>query len=145
MVYTTGQTFKKGAVLIYDGVTGRVIEGGADPTPIVGIATEHADSKPGFGVGHASQVVATTGRVEEVTVAKANRNTVFSGRMVNGATDPVTPVQADVNKLYGLLKTGEDWVVDQADVTNTRVEITDFDADSRIVLFKFMEAHLAAP
>lgn len=145
MVYTTAQTFKKGAVLVFDGTTGRVIEGGADPTPIVGIATEHADSKPGFGVGHSSQVVATTGRVEEVTVARANRSTIFSGRMVNGATDPVTPVQADINKVYGILKAVDDWVVDQEEVTATRVEVVDIDVDSKIVLFKFMEAHLATP
>lgn len=145
MVHTTAQTFKKGAVLIFDGVTGRVIEGGADPTPIVGVATEDAASKPGFGVSHDASVVARTGTVEEVTVAKATRSTVFSGRMVNGATDPVTPVQADINKVFGLLKTGNDWVVDQAETVNTRVEVVDFDTDLKLVLFKFMEAHLAQP
>lgn len=145
MAYTAGQVYKKGAVVIFDGVAGTIIEGGADPTPIVGVATEDAASKPGFGVSHDASVVARTGTAAETTVAKATRTVVFSGRMVNGATDPVTPVQADINKVYGILKTGNDWVVDQADVVNTRVEIVDIDIDNKVVLFKFMEAHLAQP
>jgi len=146
MVYTTGQTFLSGAVLVYDGVTGKVIEGGADPTLIAGVSADKAAGKPGFSMSQDSSVVARTGTVEEVSVHKANRQTEFSGRMVNGGTDPVTPVQADINKVYGLLKTaGNDWVVDQAETVNTRVEIVDIDVDSKIVFFKFMEAHLGQP
>lgn len=144
MQHDSAETFKNGAVLIYEsGNTGEVVEGGADPTPIVGVALQDADSGPGWDMGHSPTQV--TGRVQEVSVAKANRVTVFSGRMVNGATDPVTPALTDIGKLYGVLKSGNDWVVDQAETSNTRVEITDVDIDNKVVFFKWMEAHLAVP
>lgn len=144
MQYDSAQTFKQGAVIVYEaGNTGEVVEGGVDPTPIVGVALEDANSKPGHQAANNPLVV--TGRVQEASLAKANRTTVFSGRMVNGATDPVTPALSDIGKVYGLLKIGDDWVVDQAEVTNTRVEIVDIDVNEKIVFFKFMEAHLAVP
>lgn len=144
MQYDVAQTFKNGAVIIFEaGATGEVVEGGADPTPIVGVALEDADSKPGYGIGHSPTQV--TGRVQEVSIAKANRATVFSGRLVNGATDPETPALTDINVLYGLLKTGNDWVVDKAETVNTRVEVVDIDIDNKVVFFKFMESHLAVP
>ena|SRR2546430_939399 len=146
MKYAAGQTFKKGAVVIYEGgATGNIIEGGVDPATVVGVALEAADSKPGFSLSHDSSVVTRTGNVSEVSVAKANRQTVFSSRMVNGGTDPVTPVQADIGKAYGVLKVGNDWCVDQSDVVNTRLRVTDIDIDNKIVFFKWLEAALATP
>lgn len=146
MFYTTGQTFLKGAIVVPDAATGRIIEGGADPASIVGVALESPGSKPGFGVNFDATVVARTGTVQEVSVAKANRTTVFTGRMVNGGTDPVTPVQADVDTAYGLLKTGAgEWVVDQAEIVNTRVRVVDIDIDGKFVYFKFLEANLTTP
>ncbi len=146
MEYDTAETFKRGAVVIFEGgATGQIVESSADSTPIVGVSMEDVDSKPGHELGHTSQIKQVTARKDEVSVAKANRVQVFSGRMVNGSTDPVTPALTDVNVLYGLLKTGNDWVVDQAEVANTRVEITDIDITEKIVYFKFMEAHLAQP
>jgi hypothetical protein len=142
--YTTGQTFLKGAVLVPDAATGRVIEGAADPASILGVALENAGSKPGLSLNFDSLVVARTGQVQEVSYARANRITQFSGRMVNGGTDPVTPVQSDINKKYGLLKTGAgEWVVDQTETTNLSVIIVDADFDNKIVYFKFLEAVLA--
>ena len=146
MQYDSAQTFKTGAVLIYEGGnTGEVVEGGADPTPIVGVALADADSGPGYGLGHSADVLQVTGRVQEVSVAKANRATVFSGRMVSGATDPVTPALTDIGKVYGVVKTGNDWTVDQAEAVNTRVKIVDVDIDNKVVFFRWMEAHLAVP
>src|SRR5258706_14558310 len=97
MFYTTGQTFLKGAVLIPDAATGRVIEGASAAVTIIGVALEGAGSKPGRELNFDSQVAVRTGVVQEVSVAKGNRLTVFSSRMVNGGTDPVTPVQADID------------------------------------------------
>ena len=146
MVYTAAQTFKRGAVLIFAaGGAGTVEEGGADPTPIVGVSMENAASKPGFEVGHSTFVIATTGRVSEVTVARANRQTIFSGRAVNGATDPVTPTQSHIDEVYGILKSSNDWVIDIAETVNTRIEIVDVDIDEKIFFFKFLEANLATP
>ena len=146
--YTTGQTFIKGAVLVYDsgGNQGNVIEGGANPTPIVGVALEAPASKPGFSVNFDSTVVARTGTVTKVSVAKANRLTVFSSRMVNGGTDPVTPANTDIGVAYGILKTGAgEWVVDQSNVATTRVRIIAIDASLFVVFFRFLEANLAQP
>lgn len=146
--YTTGQTFIKGAVLVFDvgGNAGNVIEGAANPSGIVGIAEEAPGSKPGFGVNFDATVVARTGTVQKVSVAKANRITVFSGRMVNGGTDPVTPANSDIGASYGLLRTAAgEWVVNQADTVNTRVKIIAIDATLFLVLFKFLESAMALP
>jgi len=146
MFYTTGQTFLKGAIVVPDAATGRIIEAAANPASITGIALEAPGSKPGFQVNFDAAVVARTGTVQEVSVAKANRITIFSGRMVNGGTDPVTPVQADLGTAYGVLKTGAgEWVVNQADTTTTRVRVIDIDIDNKIVFFRFLEANLAQP
>lgn len=142
MQYATGQTFKIGAVLIYN--AGEVVEGGADPTGIVGVAAADAGGGPGFEVNFASRVTATTGRVQEIPVYKANRNTVFSGRLENAGAI-VTPTVAIIGTAYGLLKNGNDWVVDQTEVANTRVRIVDIDIPTLMVLFKFLEANLANP
>lgn len=143
MFYTTGQTFKRGAIVVPDAATGRIIESGADPASVIGIALEDAGSKPGNNLNFDSLVQTRTGVVQEVSVAMANRQTIFSGRMVNGGTDPVTPVQADIDKKYGVLKTGGgEWVVDQTETTNLVLVIVDADFDNKIVLWKFLEAVL---
>lgn len=141
--YTTGQTFLKGAVLIPDAATGRVIEGATAAVTLLGVALEDAGSKPGLNLNFDSKVVARTGNVQEVSYAKADRLTVFSSRMINGGTDPVTPVQADINKKYGLIRTAAgEWAVNQADVATPAVIIVDADFDNKIVFFKFLEAVL---
>lgn len=135
MVYKTLETFVKGSVLIFD--TGEVVIGLVDPTPIVGVALEDVDSKPGFEVGHDSQVIATTGRVQEVSVAIANDVTTFSGAGTR------IPVAADVGLEFGILNTAGIWQVDPADVVNTRVVVTDVDLLQDIFFFKFLTAHMA--
>jgi hypothetical protein len=94
VAYTTGQTFLKGALLVFT-AAGEVSECGADPALIAGVALEKAGSKPGYDAANSPTVV--TGRVQEVSMARANRNTVFSCRGVNGGTDPVTPLQTHIN------------------------------------------------
>jgi len=143
MFYTTGQTFKNGAIVIPDAATGRIIEGASAAVTIIGVALEDAGSKPGFQLNFDSAVTQRTGTVQEVSVAKANRTTVFSSRMINGGTDPVTPVQADQNKKYGLIRTAAgEWAVNQADVTTVAVLVTDIDIDNKIVFWKFLEVVL---
>jgi hypothetical protein len=146
MFFTTGQAFLKGAIVVPDAATGRIIEAAANPASIVGVALEAPSSKPGFSVNFDATVVARTGTVQEVSVAKANRLTIFTGRMVNGGTDPVTPVQADLDTAYGVLKTGAgEWVVNQADVATTRVRVIDIDIPLQLVFFRFLEANLTTP
>lgn len=135
MAYKTLETFVKGSVLIFD--TGEVVIGLADPTPIVGVALEDVDSKPGWEPGHQSQVIATTGRVQEVSVAIANDVTTFSG-----AGDRA-PLATDVGVEYGIVNTAGVWQVDTTDVVATRVVVTDVDLLQEIYFFKFLTAHMA--
>lgn len=144
MQYDVAQVFKNGAVLVDEGgATGEVVEAGADPALIVGVAQEDANSKPGYDMANSPTVV--TGRVQEVSVAIADRSQIFSGRGVNGGTDPTTPVLGDVDKNMGIVKVGNDWCIDFADAVNTRVKIVDIDIDNKIYFFKFLEANLARP
>lgn len=142
--YTTGQTFKKGAVLITV-AAGTLSEAGADPAnDIAGVALEGAGTKPGYDPANASQVLQVTGRLQEVSYARADSHTVFSGRAINGGTDPVTPLQTHLHEQYGLAKTAAgEWVIDIAEVTVKTVEIVDIDIDSKIFFFKFLAAALA--
>ena len=142
--YSTGQVFKKGA-LVVDVANGEIVECGADPVSILGVALEDCDSKPGYGVPNAAQVTVTTGRVQEVAVAIANRTQEFSGRGVNGGTDPVIPLLTHIGEKYGVAKVGNDWVIDFSETVATRLQITDIDINTNLFLFKFLEANLARP
>lgn len=142
MNYTAAQTFKKGAILVYV-AAGTVQEAAADPVlAIVGIALDPAASAPGFDPANAAQVLQVTGREESVSVAKAESETIFSGRAVNGGTDPVTPTLSHIGEEYGTVKVGNDWVIDIADTTNKSIRIVDIDIDQKIFFFKFMAAVL---
>jgi hypothetical protein len=142
VLYNTGQTFLKGALLVLSGTA--YSECGANPATIAYVALQAAGSNPGYAAANNPSVV--TGQVQGVSAVTADSIVIWSGRMVNGATDPVTPTQADIGAQYGVLKTGAgEWVVNQADTTNKRVTIVDFDvtnAQNPMVLFRFMAANL---
>lgn len=142
--YTAAQTFRKGA-LVVDTAAGTVSECGADPTSVLGVALEAAASKPGgTGIANSPSYI-TGGNSNEVAVALADRSQVFSCRGINGATDPLTPTQTMIGEQYGVAKVGNDWVLDQAEVTTMSVEIVDIDVDNKIFFVKFMESRLALP
>lgn len=132
--YANGQTFIGGAILIFDG-SKNVIEAGAAPVTIVGIAAEPAGSRPGFQAANNPTIV--TGRKQEVIVYDANDDTEFSCRGVNGGTDPVTPTQANVGVSYGAVKDANGiWALNIADVTNTLFTVVDIDIDNKIFFVK---------
>jgi hypothetical protein len=143
--YTTGQTFKKGAVLVQT-AAGTLSEAGADPSAdIAGVALEGAGTKPGYDMANSDQILQVTGRVQEVSYAKAKSGTVFSGRGINGGTDPVTPAQTNIHEQYGIAKTAAgEWVIDLAEVTTKSIEIVDIDIEQKIFFFVFIESVLAA-
>lgn len=142
MKYATGQTFLQGAILIFS--SGEVVEGGANPTGIVGIAGEKAGSKPGYDA--ANSPATFTGRVQEASVWRANRMTIFSSHLVNNSATAVTAAQADVGASYGVAKHSGTWYVDKnLTAGDARTALEDFDADLNIVFFKFLEANLATP
>lgn len=137
--YKTAETFQDGAPLVLD-ANGELTECGADPALINGVALEPVASKPGWDMANSPTVV--TGRVQEVSYCVADRMTVWSGRGINGGTDPVTPTQTMIGESYGIVKSGTDWVIDISDTTNTRVRIIDIDIDNKIFYFKWLEANI---
>lgn len=142
VAYTTAQTFKKGALLVF-AAAGTLSECGADPATVSAVALEAAGSKPGYDAANSPTVV--TGRVQEVSVCIADRHTVYSCRGVNGGTDPVTPAQTNIDEQYGVAKVGNEWVLDLAETTAKVFEIVDIDIDNKIFFVKFMEAVLSLP
>lgn len=144
MKYTAAQTFKKGALLV-DVAAGTVSECAADPTRILGVAMEDANSKPG-GTGIANNPsYITGGSYGEVSVLILDRSQVLTCRGVNGGTDPVTPAITNIGEQYGVAKVGNDWVLDLAETTTKSFTIVDIDVDQKIFLVKPMEAVLALP
>ncbi len=142
--YTAAQTFKKGA-LVVDTAAGTISECGADPAAVLGVAMEGAGTRPGgTGIANSPSYI-TGGTNNEVSVAIADRSQVFTCRGVNGGTDPVTPTQTMIGETYGVAKSGDDWVLDIAEVTTMQCEIVDVDIDNKIFFVKFRESFLALP
>lgn len=142
--YATGQTFKKGALLI-DNTDGEVVECGADPAAVLAVALQGAGTGPGFNVANENEVTVRTGRLQEVSAALVNRRARFHTRAVNGGTDPVLPLQTHIGEQYGVAKVGDDWVIDMAETVALVVEITDIFPDINAFEFKFLEAVMARP
>lgn len=142
--YDSAQTFKLGA-LVVDEADGEIVECGADPAAVLGVALEAANSRPGgTGIPFAPSYT-TGGQKTEVSVAIADRSTVFSCRGKNGATDPTTPAVTDIGEQFGVVKESDDWVLDLSDTVNVVCEVVDIDIDQKIYFVKFLEARLALP
>lgn len=144
-LYATGQTFKIGAVLVFDG-SKNVIEASATPTTAVGIAAEPAGTHPGQSPANASQTLQVTGLTQKVAVYDGNDDTVYSMRGVNGGTDPVVPVQANVGAKFGVVKDANGiWALNIADTTNLMFEVVDIDITNNIFFCKFLTSALVLP
>lgn len=140
--YTTGQTFKRLALVKLD-AAGTVSECGADPAKVYGVALQGAGTGYGYDMGN--NITQIQGAQQEVSVAVANRATVFSCRGVNGGTDPVTPLQTHIGESYGVAKVGDDWVMDLAETVALVVVVVDIDVDNKVFFVKFLEAVLDLP
>lgn len=140
--YTSPATWQIGAILIFS--SGLVVEGGTNPTAIVGVSLQAGDSAPGFAAANAPTVV--TYRRSAVSTAIADRINVFGSQLVNNSATPIAPVQADVGAQYGLKSYSGVWVVDKnLTSTNARVEIIAIDIVKNLVMFKFLEANIGTP
>lgn len=127
---TAGQTFKKGAVLIL--TSNLIVESGATPTTgIVGVALQAAFTNPGNQLPYTSSLASGSpigGRPNDISIAINDKVQMFSGRMVNGATDPVTPALTDIGASYGVIKDANGiWAVDQSNTTQLCVKIVDIE------------------
>jgi hypothetical protein len=140
MQYANGQTFLKGA-LVKLNADGTISECGADPALITGVALEAAGSRPGFNAANNPALV--QGGMQVVSVAIADRTTIFSCRGVNGGTDPVTPALTNIGEDYGCAKTGAgDWVLDLAEVTTKQWRIVDVDVDNKVFFVKIIQTFM---
>jgi hypothetical protein len=141
--YKTGEAILAGSLLVFDG-SGELTVCGADPAIIDAVSLEPAGSKPGWDAANSSQVVVVTGRVQEVSVARANRTTVFSSRLEDGSGNILTPAQTNVDEEYGITKDAAgEWYVNTAKTAaDARVRIIDFDATHKVVFWKFLEANI---
>lgn len=92
------QTWKIGAILTL--TAGYVVEAGADPARVLGVAT-----KPGQNL--------TNNGDAETEVYVANDDTIFIANM-SGKASAVT----DVGLAYSVVHTGNNWHVDGADIAN---------------------------
>lgn len=137
--YLTGQTFTDRALVLTD-VTGQLIECSANPPIVLGVALSGVASYPGYDLPNASRTNVVTGTTQEVPVCVADAEQEFSMRGVNGGTDPVTPALADIGVVYGVLKVGTEWVLNQADLVNGVVICTDIRLDDNVFIVKFLKA-----
>lgn len=140
MAYATGQVFLTGAILTFN--AGEVVEGGANPTEIVGVALQPAGSGPGFDAGNSPTVI--TGRSQKVSVSRPNDSVIYAATLTNASAVTVVPAQADVGVQYGLTAYAGVWTVDKGNA-NDRVEVVGFDTTvyGGVVFFKFLNAHLS--
>lgn len=138
MAYATGQTFKAQALVVLN-ANGEVVECGADPAAVLGIALNGAGTGMGYDLPNSSVTTVVTGRAQEVSVLIANDTDEYYGRGVNGGTDPVLPLQTHIGEQYGVAKVGVDWVIDFAEVTTKVVEITDILPESNSFVFKILK------
>lgn len=138
--YATGQTFTKGALLVHS--SGELVECGADPVLVSGVALEAAGKHPGVGIaGGVTQV--TGGAVQEVSYVPADERIIFSMRGKSAAGgDPLLPAQAHVGVSYGVAKVGNDWVLDIDEVTTLVFKVVDINIDERVFYCRFVAAAL---
>jgi hypothetical protein len=134
--YTDGQTFIRGEVLVFDG-SGSVEVDSTDPTPIVGVALQGADTAPGYQA--ANSPTTFTYRQQKVSVALARPGEVFRSQLTNGSSTPVTPTIADVGVSYGITPYSGVWTVDKNKTsTDKRVTVVGFDDMTNDVFFTFL-------
>lgn len=110
------QTFSKGAVLVNgsSGNLGTVVEAGADPTTILGVAEEAGKNLAVGAEGNSTRYV------------PALAHQTFEASLDDGS-GTYALVAGDKFKLYGIAKDGAGiWYIDQTDTTNTAVIITGF-------------------
>lgn len=138
MAYTTGQTFKEGALVVLTSA-GEVSECGADPASVYGIALQGAGTGYGYDLPNSSRTTVVTGRVQEVSTLIVNSTDEYYARGVNGGTDPVVPLQTHIGEQYGVAKVGNDWVIDFAETTAKVVEITDIMPEGNFFICKFLK------
>ena len=130
-------TFTDGAPMQRDTVEGEIEEhaGAANVTGIIGVSMFGASS--GVPAAKGGTAFGT-----KMLVAIAQQDIEFVGTMINGSTVQ-TPNAGNNGTDYGMVKVSDEWYVDEADESNVVLTITGFDANRKIVFFKFLASAIA--
>lgn len=126
-------TFKAGALVVTD-TDGEIIECGADPALILGVALAPAASAAGYNMANNADIVASNWRENKVPVAIAKDSTVFSGR---GSS---APTLTHIGEQYGVVSSSGEWIIDLTETTAKRVTIVGIDTSNAVFFFRFMPA-----
>lgn len=146
LTYDTAATFVAGDIVVYDG-DGELVEAGANPLNIVGVALQSVNTNPGWDA--ANSPVVSTGRQRTVSTAIANQVTEFVAKLTDGSSTYVQPVLADIGQSYGVTVQNGVWTIDKAKGgADARVIVTDYNADPEagpvgFVYFKFLQSAIA--
>lgn len=129
------QTIVKGDIVTYDNAADDLNEHGlaTDVEDVLGVALEGAES------GTADSPSG------EVAVAKATRDTVFMGQVVNSSAVVTDLSSISIGDQYGVVVLDGIHYVDEEDTSNVLVQIVDIDDDIDVVWFKFLESTLQEP
>lgn len=138
--FNAAQAIVEGSIVVMN-ANGQLDLAGADPSPIVGVALEAVNRRPGFAVSHDSDVVARTYASAEISVAVADAHTVFSS-LARDAAGVVAPTQARLGDTFGVVLDTGIWYIDIDETVNTRLTVTDIDTDQGIWFFKFLASVL---
>lgn len=111
------QTYKPGAILTLD-ANGYVAEAGADPVRILGVSQRLAGNAATDGVGPKAEFWV------------ANRDNLFRMNIYHSTVESAVWDHRYVGRAYGIIKVGDNWHVDIADISNRRVIIQELDPGS---------------
>jgi hypothetical protein len=130
-------TFPHGAPMQRDTVEAEIEEhaGGSTVTGIIGVSMFGASS--GVPAAKGSTAYGT-----KMMVAIAQQDIEFAGTMINSTTIQ-TPNSGNDGTEYGMVKVSGEWYVDEADTSNVVLTVTGFDANLKIVWFKFLASAIS--
>jgi len=134
--YKTGETIVQGSMLSADANGELLLFTGTTAVNVIGVALEKAASKPGWDAANSPTVV--TGRVQEVSYAQADTDTVWAIRQEDGSGNLVAPTIAHIGEVYGVLNVSGEWRLDRSEVTTLIFRIVDVDVAEGLTFVKFI-------
>jgi hypothetical protein len=142
--YKTGEAIINGSLLAIDANGELILHLGGTNVDCAGVALEAAGSKLGYDAANSPTVV--TGRVQEVSYAVADLNTVFAIRQEDGSGNLVAAAQTHIGEAYGVIKTaGGEWRIDRSEATTLVFMIVDVDIPNNVTFVQFLASALPIP
>ena len=137
--YKTGESIIQGTLLAHDANGELIVHLGVANLDVAGVALEKAASKPGWDAANSPTVI--TGRVQEVSYAQADQDTVWTLRAESGGTI-TNPTQTRIAEEYGVLNSSGEWRLDLTDTTDKIFRVVDIDLNENLWFVKFIAAAL---